>query len=55
MGQHKHNPTAIAAKNGEIKPKKKVSKAQQERTMKAAIQHSLKTLGILPVLPHTFD
>lgn len=23
MGQHKHNPTAIAAKNGEIKPKEK--------------------------------
>ena len=21
MGQHKHNPTAIAAKNGELKPK----------------------------------
>lgn len=23
MGQHKHNPTAIAAKNGELPPKKK--------------------------------
>ena len=23
MGQHKHNPTAIAAKNGEISPKEK--------------------------------
>lgn len=23
MGQHKYNPTAIKAKNGEIKPKKK--------------------------------
>lgn len=22
MGQHKHNPTAIAAKNGELPPKK---------------------------------
>lgn len=55
MGQHKHNPTAIAAKNGEIKPRKKVSKTQQERTMKSAIQHGLRMLGILPVLPHIFD
>lgn len=23
MGQHKHNPTAIAAKNGELHPKKR--------------------------------
>lgn len=23
MGEHKHNPTAIAAKNGELPPKKK--------------------------------
>ena len=23
MGEHKHNPTAIAAKNGELSPKKK--------------------------------
>lgn len=23
MGQHKHNPTAIAAKNGELPPKKR--------------------------------
>lgn len=25
MGQHKYNPTAIKAKNGEIEPKKKPS------------------------------
>ena len=25
MGQHKYNPTAIKAKNGEIEPKKKSS------------------------------
>lgn len=23
MGEHKHNPTAVAAKNGELPPKKK--------------------------------
>lgn len=23
MGEHKHNPTAVAAKNGELLPKKK--------------------------------
>ena len=31
MGQHKHNPTAIKAENGEIKPKKKVSDVQKKR------------------------
>ena len=32
MGQHKHNPTAIAAKNGELPPKhKKMSKRERER------------------------
>lgn len=25
MGEHKYNPTAIKAKNGEIKPRKKLS------------------------------
>lgn len=50
MGQHKHNPTAIKAKNGEIKPKKRATKAQQKR----AIEAVLKARGIFPVLPHTF-
>lgn len=50
MGQHKHNPTAIKAKNGEIKSKKRITKAQQKR----AIQVVLKAQGIFPVLPHTF-
>lgn len=32
MGQHKHNPTAIAAKNGELPPKpKKMGKREAER------------------------
>lgn len=32
MGQHKHNPTAIAAKNGELPPKpKKMGKREWER------------------------
>ena len=51
MGQHKHNQTAIKAKNGEIKPKEKaMTKAQQKRTIEAV----LKARGIFPVLPHTF-
>jgi hypothetical protein len=34
MGQHKHNPTAIAAKNGELPPKpKQMSKREAERLM----------------------
>lgn len=40
MGQHKHNPTAIAAKNGELPPKKREpqrTKRQAERLLKAEI------------------
>lgn len=36
MGQHKHNPTAIAAKNGELQPKPKpMGKREQERRLYA--------------------
>jgi hypothetical protein len=36
MGQHKHNPTAIAAKNGEFPPKaQKMSKREAERLLYA--------------------
>lgn len=42
MGQHKHNPTAIAAKNGELPPKpKKLSKRESERLMHAKCQEIL--------------
>lgn len=34
MGQHKYNPTAIAAKNGELPPKpKKMGKREAERML----------------------
>ena len=36
MGQHKHNPTAIAAAKGELPPKpKKMSKRESERLLYA--------------------
>lgn len=36
MGQHKHNPTAIKAKNGELPPKpKKMSKREVDRLIEA--------------------
>jgi hypothetical protein len=42
MGQHKHNPTAIAAKNGELPPKpKKIGKREAERLMYAKCQEIL--------------
>lgn len=42
MGQHKHNPTAIAAKNGELPPKpKQMSKREAERLMYAKCQEIL--------------
>lgn len=54
MGQHKHNPTAIKAKNGEIKPKEPKEKAMTKAQQKRAIEAVLKARGIFPVLPHTF-
>ena len=40
MGEHKHNPTAIAAKNGELPPKKqpKLSKRQADALMRKRIE-----------------
>lgn len=39
MGQHKYNPTAIAAKNGELPPKpKKVGKREWERMIVRKIE-----------------
>lgn len=42
MGQHKHNITAIAAKNGELPPKpKQMSKREAERLLYAKCQEIL--------------
>jgi hypothetical protein len=42
MGQHKTNPTAIAAKNGELPPKKKpTGKREQERWLRAQIARKI--------------
>ena len=42
MGQHKHNPTAIAAAKGELPPKpKKMSKREWERQLYAECQRIL--------------
>lgn len=39
MGQHKHNPTAIAAKNGELPPKpKKKGSRELDRELYAKCQ-----------------
>lgn len=42
MGQHKHNPTTIAAKNGELPPKpKQMGKREAERLLYAKCQEIL--------------
>ena len=42
MGQHKYNPIAIAAKNGEIKPKEKsLSKSEHKKVFTNAIYKML--------------
>ena len=40
MGQHKYNPTAIAAKNGELPPKEqpRLSKRQMDALMRKRIE-----------------
>ena len=39
MGQHKHNPTAIAAKNGELPQKPpKMTKREKERIIYSEIE-----------------
>lgn len=39
MGEHKHNPTAIAAKKGELPPKKKpLGKRETMRIVEAKLQ-----------------
>lgn len=57
MGQHKHNPVAIAAKKGQIEPIKRVSKAQQINSMKAALNMALYKKGLLPtqIFPYMYD
>ena len=48
MGQHKYNPTAIKAKNGEIPPKPpRISKREQLRMIDAEIR---KRMGIDRIL-----
>ena len=42
MGQHKYNPTAIKAKNGELPPKpKKMGKRESDRLLYAEFQRIL--------------
>lgn len=42
MGQHKYNPTAIAAKNGEIEPKPKgMSTAEKRRMIEAMLKEKI--------------
>ena len=53
MGAHKYNPTAIAAKNGELPPKKpKPSKKEMERMAYAKMYGYLndRSNGLLDVL-----
>lgn len=48
MGQHKYNPTAIAAKNGEIPPKPKPpSKREREAMAHMALRKAMHDKGLL--------
>lgn len=48
MGEHKHNPTAIAAREGKLPPKKKkMSKRERERLVCVELH---KRLGVAVVV-----
>lgn len=52
MGQHKYNPTAIKAKNGELPPKARpISKRESDRIMYAKCNEEItkRLLGSLPI------
>ena len=50
MGQHKYNPTAIAAKEGKLQPKKpRPSKRERDAELNAAVKSALKkVVGVTP-------
>lgn len=56
MGQHKINPTAIAAANGELPPKpKRIGKAEAKRRIEQQMYNKLaevapKTAGVMAAL-----
>lgn len=52
MGQHKHNPTAIAAKNGELPPKPKpMGKRDTERLLIRKIERITGAYRIRQMIP----
>ena len=50
MGQHKYNPTAIAAKEGKLPPKeKKLSKHERDILLHNAVENAIrKVVGVAP-------
>lgn len=54
MGQHKHNPTAIAAKNGELPPKKRYP-GYSKTSMNAAAWGLGASMVSSYSSPHTYD
>lgn len=47
MGEHKHNPTATAAKNGELPPKKKPMGTAESREWVYTWMREHTSLGIM--------
>ena len=51
MGQHKYNPTAIAAKNGELPPKKREPRLTNRQAERLLMLEILSRIPILEALP----
>lgn len=50
MGEHKHNPTAIAAKNGELQPKKKKKKPMGTAESREWVYTWIREHTLLPIM-----
>ena len=56
MGEHKHNPTAIAAKNGELPAKpKKMSKRERDAIIIAMIQEKTRINDVKKALHNPYS
>ena len=55
MGQHKHNPTAIAAKNGELPPKKRYGNGRFGNAAAWALGASMIPSGYSSLSMPTYD
>ena len=55
MGQHKHNPTAIAAAKGELPPKKREQRLTKRQAERLLLLKIIRTIDPFHALPDGMD